>query len=395
LASNFGLLGALNDASALRQLGVAWDRPHPGPFVWGQIEEERGSYDWREVDYYVQWAQWYGFAIQATIWPFASWDQANWQAGSSGPGASEIIFEREMGRDRRKPHDMDAYGQFVSALVERYDGDGNDDMPGLRYPIRHWEASNEPSMQEGLHVFFDGTSEDYLEILEATYRAAKGADPEAVVLHAGMAGMEPWMVSFWEPVFQNGSQYFDIANIHSIGGSDELNVPEFRALLSKHGIDKPIWVTEAQHRAGRTHDGRVISQEEHARILAKSYVLSFALGTEKIFYTTFRAPPFGNGEFEQSALAEWDGQGRPAYYAMQTLIRKLDGFASAERLADGQYKFSVGDRTIYVLWGSGGLPPEIAGDVAITDIYGEETTATSETVILTGSPIFVESAAAQ
>lgn len=52
----------------------------------------------------------------------------------------------------------------------------------------------------------------------------------------------------------------------------------FRELLSQHSIDKPIWVTEAQHRTGMTLYGKNVSSEEHARILIKSYVLSFALG---------------------------------------------------------------------------------------------------------------------
>lgn len=387
LASHFGFLGAGFDAAELTKLGIKWDRPHPGPFIWGRIEQERGEYDWREVDRYVQEAQRYGFATVATIWPFAEWDQANW--GEAGP--SGVVFEREMGRSRRKPYNMDAYKSFVSSLVERYDGDGEDDMPGLKFPIKYWEASNEPSMQDGFNAFFNGSSEDYLEVLEATYQAVKDADLEAKVLHAGMASMEPWMVSFWEPILENGSQYFDIANIHSIGASEELNVPEFKELLSQHSITKPIWVTEAQHRTGMTLYGKNVSPEEHARIFVKSYVLSFALGVDKIFYTSFRAPPFGPDEFQQAALVSANGEERPAYHALKTMISKLDGFASGEKLAEGQYKFMVEGEAIYVLWGSGKIPEEIAGEVLVTDICGKETSTDASTINLTESPIFVES----
>jgi hypothetical protein len=387
LAAHFGFLSASFDAAALAQLGVTWDRPHPGPFIWGRIEREKGKYDWGEVDRYVQEAQHYGFATLATIWPFAGWDQVGW--GEAGPGG--IVFEREMGTSRRKPYDIDAYKAFVSALVERYDGDGEGDMPGLKFPIKYWEASNEPSMQDGFNAFFNGSSEDYLEILESTYQAVKDADPEAKVLHAGMAGMEPWMVSFWEPILENGSQYFDIANIHSIGASEELNVPEFRELLSQHSITKPIWVTEAQHTTGRTLYGKNVSPEEHARIFVKSYVLSFGLGVDKIFYTSFRAPPLGPDEFQQVALVSANGEERPAYHALKTMISKLDGFTSGEKLAEGQYKFMVEGEAIYVLWGSGKIPEEIAGEVLVTDIYGKETSADASTINLTESPIFVES----
>ena len=386
LASHFGFLGADFDAAELSKLGVKWDRPHPGPFIWGRIEQEKGKYDWREVDQCVQRAQAYGFATLATIWPFAEWDQANWE----GAGPSGLVFENEMGISRRKPYDMDAYKRFVSALVERYDGDGQDDMPGLKFPIKYWEAGNEPSMQRDFNTFFNGSSEDYLEILEATYQAVKKADAEAKVLHAGMAGMEPWMVSFWEPILEKGGQYFDIANIHSIGASEELNVPKFRELLSEYGIDRPIWVTEAQHRTGMTIYGKNVSPEEHARILVKSYVLSFALGVDKIFYTSFRAPPFGPDQFQQSALIDSKGEKRPAYYALKTLISKMDAFTSAEELAEGQYKFMVEGKAIYVLWGSGKPTDEITGEVLVTDSYGKETRTSSSAINLSESPIFVE-----
>jgi hypothetical protein len=97
--------------------------------------------------------------------------------------------------------------EFVSALVERCDGDGIGNMPGLEIPIKYQEASNEPGIQSGFNTFFNGSSEDYLEILKATYQAVKEGDPEARVLHAGMAGMENWMVSFLEPIFEKGAVF--------------------------------------------------------------------------------------------------------------------------------------------------------------------------------------------
>jgi len=51
--------------------------------------------------------------------------------------------------------------------------------------------------------------------------------------------------------------------------------------------------------------------------------------------------------------------GRPAYYVLKTLITKLDRFTSAEELAEGQYRFTVEGKAIYVLWGSGKIPEEI------------------------------------
>jgi len=307
-----------------------------------------------------------------------------------------------MGRSRRKPYNTGAYRRFASALVERYDGDGIGDMPGLKYPIKHWQASLAPSVQEGYYTYFDGSPEDYLEILTATYQAVKEADPEAKVLSAGMGAMGPENVSFWKPIFEKGSQIFDIASVHIVWpfaelglpevakteliAIAELTVPEFKKLLSEYGIDKPIWVTDAQY---DMRDG--VSPEEHGQILVRSYVSSFASGADKFFYNIYRAIYFDPPLQKRSALIDENGDRRPASYGLKTLIEKLDAFTSAEKLAEGQYRFTVEGKVIYVLWDSGEIPEEITGDILVTDIYGEETRIDSSAISLTKNPIFVES----
>ena len=374
---------APQDLEGIARLGIRWGRDAI-PFVWGMVERERGKYIWQRIDGHVRKRQGFNFATLAIIQPFAEWDQANW--GPAPADTAPILNEEFMGRSRRKPYDMDAYRRFVFALVERYDGDGMDDMPGLKYPIKYWEAMNEPTIQTGFYTSFRGSSEDYLEVLTATYQAVKEADPEAKVLHAGMAGKETRMVSvfsFWEPIFEKGSQYFDIANIHAFGARAELVVPEFKKFLSKHGIDKPIWVTEsAEFVTGYA------SLEEHGQVFVKSYVICFAYGVERFFFNRFRA---GSKSLPyDAALIDENGEKRPAYYGLKTLIEKLDKFTSAEKLAEGHYRFMVEGQTIYVLWGAGEIPEEITGEVLVTDIYGKETRTDSSAIKLTESPIFAE-----
>jgi len=123
LASRFGIVNVDQGIDEIAEVGVGWAKPLAFPyagFIWGLIERESGKYIWQEVDKLVQEIQGYNFAIVAVIWPFAEWDQANW-----GPVADTepLEFEQWMGRSRRKPYDVDAYRRFVSALVERYDGD--------------------------------------------------------------------------------------------------------------------------------------------------------------------------------------------------------------------------------------------------------------------------------
>ena len=81
---------------------------------------------------------------------------------------------------------------------------------------------------------------------------------------------------------------------------------------------------------------------------------------------------------------------RPAYYALETLIEKIDCFTSVEKLADGRYKFVVENRPVYVLWGAGSVPSEITGTITVTDIYGSEALLDASQITLSDSPIFIE-----
>ncbi|MGY4707351.1 hypothetical protein ACVNPS_06305 [Candidatus Bipolaricaulota sp. J31] len=397
---------AFLDFKAAAEAGARWDRPPFDLFSWSVIEPRKGVFNWMLPDSYVKEAQEWGFHILANIQPFVDWDQklCHWDLPVVVKPGRPMWPRRP--QTRGKPCDMEAYAAFVRALVERYDGDGVDDMPGLEYPIKYWEVANEPEMQEPPLVFFQGTPEDYLELLEVTYRAIKEADPEAKVVQGGMAGMEGFMVEFWEPILAaGGGEYFDIANIHSIDHGEHLNLPQFKAFLSAHGIEKPIWVTEVQfglHTAGDD------SPEELARVLARSYVYALANGVEKLFYVQLKMPENlppkeegGPGFIEAAALLTADGRKQPIYFAHRTVARKLGCFQWVEkikervegpRIVEGQYRFIVEGKPVYVLWGSGPLPEGIGGRVRVTDFLGRETIMDASELILTDSPVYVEPA---
>lgn len=394
--SRFGIVGFQQSyISEIAGMGIRWNKPHvlpSGAFVWGKIERIRGKYDWQATDTYVELMQSHGLATLAEIWPFAEWDQVNWGAVGA---TTELIWEDRLGHRRCKPYDIDAYRSFVSAMVERYDGDGIDDMPGLKLPIKYWQVmSGIP--QPGYETVFEGSPDDYLEISAATRQAVKDADKEAKILNAGMAILRPQSASFWKPMFEKGGQYFDIANTHlvcpSAGRTNskliamaELTVLEFRNQLSGYDINVPIWVTEAGYPVCSD-----TSLEEQGQILVRSCVASFAAGADKFFYTVFNSRPWDPLDVKQLALIDEGGEKRPAYYAYRKLISKLDKFVSAEKLAEGQFRFTVGEKIIYILWGSGEIPKEITGEVLVTDIYGKGKGTDSSVIKLSESPIFIE-----
>lgn len=362
----------------MQELPAYWQRPHPGNFIWDRIEQEENDFDWREVDYDVRRSQQYNINIVATIWPFADWEQANCREELSRAKTREFPV---LGKYRQKPCDLNKYKNFVKIMVERYDGDGNNDMPGLKFPIKYWEVGNEPSFQDDL-VFFVGPPADYFEVLKTTYEVIKEADPNAQVLQGGMAHLESSVNSFWQEIFNlGGADYFDIANIHSIGmNSDTFYAVEFNEYLEENDIEKPFWVTEAVLVA-KEFDKKEFTAEEWAEQSVKSFVTAFAGGAEKIFYVGLEAAP---GQ-EETWLLKGD-QKQPPFYAFQTMISKLDYFTAAEKIAEGQFKFTVDGETVYVLW-QGEVPSEVNDDVRVIDIYGNEVSD----LTLDGGVVFVES----
>jgi len=271
------LIGSTFEIETVKKIKAGWIRPHPGSFVWGFIEKSKGNYDFSITDNFVKTAQKNNVAILATIWPFAEWDQKTCRPKTCQVSL-EDQFYFELPKSRCAPCNMENYKQFLKKLVERYDGDGINDMPGLKIPIKYYEILNEPEMREPFLTFFKGTEKEYVEILKASFEAIKEVCPDCKVLHGGVAGVEPKMISFWSKVFDLGAEkYFDIANIHFInfGDRNTLNVRPFKDLLERKKIKKPIWVTEAEY--GEDKNQEIESTVEGALLE----------GAKKIFFTRF------------------------------------------------------------------------------------------------------------
>lgn len=402
-SARFGFVISPPLPAGFSDLGTGWIRPHPGPFIWNSIESQEGTYDFSLADAGVELAQDAGLHIIGTIWPFSDWDQAVytqeawWQ---TSPGFRGELDPAQLPESRYKPNDFVAYGNFVQAVVERYDGDGVADMTGLRYGIKHWEVLNEPELRDEDLVFFRGypgqtTAEAYLEILITSEAKIHEADPDAKVVLAGAAGAEDLTQELFGELFSlDQDSHFDIASTHSINNGETLTFDGYTSFLSQESISAPIWITEISFGSGdhgMTDAGETyISDEAQAEMLVRSYVYGFGLGLEKIFYTTYQEKHGMSERMASESLIDENGDKRSSYYALQTLIDKIDLFTTVEAIAESQYKFTVSGSPVYVLWGEVGLPAEISGEVTVTDISGTVATQEASQIVLSQRPIFVE-----
>lgn len=151
------------------------------------------------------------------------------------------------------PDRLEDFADFVRAVVSRYRGQ-----------VRYFQLWNEPNL--GIEWGGRPDPSAYVELLCAGYRAAKEANPEAVILAAAMAptterGPENLDdLLFWESVYAaGGGGCFDVASAQAYGlwtgpadrrvepGRANFSRPILlRALMVEHGDqEKPIWISEA------------------------------------------------------------------------------------------------------------------------------------------------------
>ncbi len=374
-ATHFGLLETWVDFRAAQKLGIQWDRGH---LHWDMVQRSAGGdFYWREFDHYVKEVQQHGFKSLIIIMPFAHWDQTTCHKNQKALGP---------------PCNMDLYKNFVKKTVERYDGDGNQDMPGLRYPIYHWEAFNEPSMKD-LPPFYDFTPQDYFNFLKSTHGAIKSACSQCKVVQAGVAGIAPDKKRYLREYLALGAaEYFDIANIHFIhsGDFETFNVGPFKNILQGYDIDKPIWVTEVELESG--HEGLMphLSEEEAASMLVKGYTRAFSLGADNIFYVVLKTAPEFPPSVNRASLIDSQGRKRATYFAMRTMIEKLKGFTDIEKVAENQFKFETPTGYVYVVWNCNILFENIYGKrVLVTNITGREEVKRTGDIKAGDEPVFV------
>ena len=161
-----------------------------------------------------------------------------------------------------KPEYMHLYEKWVFSVVERYDGDGKDDMPGLQHPVRIYEVGVEFSSYEPEPV------EDYLKMLEVAYQAAHRAYSDVQIAHVAFLTTTVFKDSpdpdEYEAAFTNAPErfmehslaehrkildrpdIFDLVNFHSLGNYYEIeeNVKWLKYEMAQRNYKKPIIISD-------------------------------------------------------------------------------------------------------------------------------------------------------
>lgn len=362
---------------------------------WGLIEVSPSRYQYEVIDEILSSVAAVDGSFVGTVMPYASWDLAAWPPATSEMCkrllTEDFFYLQHDGRmDRYR--DEAAYLRFLERVVERYDGDGVDDAPNLKAPIKVWQIHNEPEGDQcGL---FRNDVAAFVRLMQVSAEAVHRSCADCLVANGG-AGIPlffenrnpvPAGVTFWRDyAAMGGAAFVDVIAAHYNQGKDpdhgsvddlEVQIRRLRELL---GSDKPVWLTEFGVFVGFGGNFSAMPEAEAAAWYVRFYAAGLAAGATRFFSD---APSF----------VQLDGTAYLPYFVNKLLDAKLGGFTSARRIAAGQYAFRVNGRDAYVLWS--GVPGELRGAVDVTDMYGNHTRADASGVHPTAqSPLIVEPAA--
>jgi len=235
------------------QAGIKWWRAQ-GAFRWCDIQpKDSTSWDFETEDSLVKWTGERGLYLLPSIGYTAGW--------ARHPNVESLSWENSS-RYPPAPPKWNAYKNYIATLVERYDGDGINDMPGLENltPIKYWQFSNEPYN----NGYFLGTPEHYVKMYKITRAAIKSADSTAKIVGLCMTscnGTFKWEYfdtttdSFktidygtWQEALQYLIKSIGLDNIdvvsHHIYSSTQNFIKWISDLRDIIGENKPIWITE-------------------------------------------------------------------------------------------------------------------------------------------------------
>jgi hypothetical protein len=157
---------------------------------WGKIElnsPKNGvhSYNWEWLDSIVRDYQKYGFNIQMVLFTSlcANGDEPICWALEKAP--TDSVWNPST---PPKENHWEDYRLWIQAIVERYDYDGQNDMPGLKRPILEYEIGNEVC-HEGFWQVPKGKDriEEYKKLLSNASSAAKSTNPDVKIILGGIS----------------------------------------------------------------------------------------------------------------------------------------------------------------------------------------------------------------
>jgi Glycosyl hydrolase catalytic core len=252
--------------------------------------------------------------------------------------------------------------KYVRSFVERYDGDGIDDMPGLIQPVKYWEYWYEADLREGWNPpnypphEFDGDVNDYVRLRAVAYAATKAADPTATVVGPATAqtagypseyvGSVHWFMWSWTAfVAAGGLNTLDVVSFTHYFSQDNWDLPGYDepafilARVNSGRGGKPVWITETGWLGNPTD-----SYQEKSRSLVESVVLFWSTPwVGRYFWYDFQEQSLVASNYHRGLMQTKTGSGssgfepdplfQPAFRAAELMQIILGSFTASDHPA--------------------------------------------------------------
>lgn len=343
------------------EIGAGWERII---FSWAQ-HQPTGPDDWHTLNVDDRWLE---AARQCNREVVALLkDTPGWATdGLAGPGVPRGLY---------LPVDDPAnlWANFVRRAAEYYAGRG----------VRRFIIWNEPDITRETYGFeFEGSLEDYAQLLKVAALAAREGNPDALIHIAGVTywhdvneGQRLYLDRLFErltadPDAAEHGYYFDAVTLHIYFRTDTVYqiVDETRALLERYGLgDKAIWLGEMNASPNLDPDWPVtrprwqITLDQQSAFLAQAVGLSLAAGADAIGVYKFYDWSLPPGE-EAFGLIRADESRRPAFDTWRWLagqLRDVRGAALAHSDRVNVVRIDLPGETALLAWARQGMAVEL------------------------------------
>ena len=401
------------DVQRLQTVGARWYRVHSDHFpAFHQQALERDGYSFEHRDRLVTELQSAGIDILMVI-------------GRTNGIASCRQFARQLpaqyvptgGEEQR-------YRTYVSGIVERYDGDGVDDMPGLLAPIRWFQLGNENDLhyRECRQTGRDyATPAQYLALAAITHGAMGEASGDARLAASMTFGHVTEPATGWtaELLGLEGGAIFDhidALDLHDYSANLAILQQQIEQLAGLAAGRVPIWITETSvpgdpaARAGwdALRQGRALTAMI-CQALATGHV------ERLMWHTLSDAPPMDSRRWRDFGTNSLYGcvdpvvpvgdrpprcsgfEIKPAGRAFATLSAALEGWTSVEALPGREgFRLRRSQRSDALVLMPGSNPVDVASllgnqRVVVQDLLlGESGEVLAAGVVVGDNPVLVE-----
>lgn len=347
---------------------------------WYRIETAPNVWNFKKLDKEMALAEQHGIQMHLVLQRPPTWESAR---------PDERLDTYSPPGTHAEPKEMLKWRDYIKQVASRYKG-----------KVFIYELWNEPDQKNT----YSGAIEKLVELSRVAYETLKEIDPNIIVVSPSMsrAKAADYLDRYLE---QGGGRYADVIGFHFYLAPFQpevmvKDVDRVKKLLAKHNISKPLWNTEIGWRianSDRNIDGELwagapLSNEQSVAYLARSYLLAWATGVERVYWYAWGHRSMGMTEYDLNAP-------KPIARAYEELQKWLMGrnVGSCTVSDDLTWRCELSDRqrkSATILWkqqGSCLLKGDLKQYSRIRDLSGRSTELRGEMSFqISGTPLLLE-----